>query len=75
VKIKCFLGELFFIYSKQKKFVEQGAKTCFVHFECKYLAICMVKVSEISCTHSYTSLVTDPIVTYGEKKILSMPKK
>jgi len=56
--------------SKPKSVVEQGAKkTCFLHFKCKYLAIYMVKVCEISSTHFYTSLAKDPTIGYAKNHL------
>jgi len=49
------------IYSHEVK------KNCFLHFKHIYLAIYMVKFVEISFTHSYTSLVQDPLVKYTKK--------
>jgi len=50
--------------SKAKNVVEQGAKK-FVSFtlKCKSLAFYAIKVSKVSSTYSYTSLVQDPMVT------------
>jgi len=44
-------------------------KACFLHFKRKYPTIYEVKVSKISTTHSYTSLVQDPRVRYVEYMI------
>jgi len=46
--------------------VKEDAKTtCFLHIICNYL---VVKVSKISSTHFYTSLVQDPTVTKYVRK-------
>lgn len=57
-KIKiCSLKKLSQEDSKSYNLIMQIAKkSCSLHFKCKYLAIYVVKIPEISFTHSYTSL-------------------
>jgi len=43
--------------------------SCFLHFKRKYLAVYTIKVSEISSTHFYTSLMYEPLVRYAKKEL------